>query len=123
LPSEKPLLRLYDILENIDRIRHYTENHAFEHFSEDPKCQDAVERCLMRISEAARKLEGIVDLIAPDQPWSDIRSVGNVLRHEYDIVDSAVIWQIVEKDLVPLSRAVEKAIAILRDGDTKPDVT
>jgi uncharacterized protein with HEPN domain len=99
LPSEKPLLRLYDILENIDRIRHYTEHHAFEHFSEDPKCQDAVERCLMRISEAARKLEGIVDLIAPDQPWSDIRSVGNVLRHEYDIVDSAVIGRSSRKTL------------------------
>jgi uncharacterized protein with HEPN domain len=39
-----------------------------------------------------------------------------VLRHEYDAVDPAVIWEIIEKDLVPLSRAVEKAIDILRDG-------
>ena len=76
----------------------------------------------MRISEAARKLEGIVDVIAPEQPWSDVRAVGNVLRHEYDTVDSEVIWQIVEKDLVPLSQAVEKAIGFLRDKDAKPDV-
>jgi uncharacterized protein with HEPN domain len=81
-----------------------------------------VERCLLRISEAARKLEGIVDVIAPEQPWSDVRAVGNVLRHEYDTVDSEVIWQIVEKDLVPLSQAVEKAIGFLRDKDAKPDV-
>jgi len=76
----------------------------------------------LRISEAARKLEGIVDVIAPEQPWSDVRAVGNVLRHEYDTVDSEVIWQIVEKDLVPLSQAVEKAIGFLRDKDAKPDV-
>ncbi len=81
-----------------------------------------MERCLLRISEAARKLEGIVDVIAPEQPWSDVRAVGNVLRHEYDTVDSEVIWQIVEKDLVPLSQAVEKAIGFLRDKDAKPDV-
>jgi uncharacterized protein with HEPN domain len=122
LPSEKPLLRLYDILENVDRIRRYTEHYTFDRFAEDPKCQDAVERCLLRISEAARKLEGVVDVIAPEQPWSDVRAVGNVLRHEYDTVNPEVIWQIVEKDLVPLSQAVEKAIGFLRDDNAKPDV-
>ena len=116
MPSDKPLVRLYDILENIDGIRRYAENCTFDRFADDSKCQDAVERCLLRISEAARKLEGVVDAIAPEQPWSDVRAVGNVLRHEYDAVDPAVIWQIIEKDLVPLRRAVEKAIDILRDG-------
>jgi uncharacterized protein with HEPN domain len=122
LPSDKPLLRLYDILENVDRIRRYTEHYNFDRFADDPKCQDAVERCLLRISEAARKLEGIVDPIAPDQPWSDVRAVGNVLRHEYDAVDPVVIWQIIEKDLAPLRRAVEEAIDILRDGRAESDV-
>jgi uncharacterized protein with HEPN domain len=121
LPSDKPLLRLSDILENADRIRRYTENYTFDGFAADPKCRDAVERCLLRISEAARKLEGVVDMLAPEQPWSDVRAVGNVLRHEYDAVDPAVIWQIVEKDLAPLSRAVEKAIDILREGRAKSD--
>ena len=80
---------------------------------------DAVERCLLRISEAARKLSAVLDEIAPGQP--DVRAVGNVLRHEYDAVDPAVIWQIVEKDLVPLHQAVEKAIRDLGDGSAKPE--
>ena len=122
MPSDKPLLRLYDILENVDRIRRYTKDYTFDDFAADPKCQDAVERCLLRISEAARKLEGVVDMIAPEQPWADVRAVGNVLRHECDTVDPAVIWQIVEKDLVPLSRAVEKAIGVLRDENTRSDL-
>ena len=64
----------------------------------------------MRIAEAAKKLEGIVDKLAPDQPWSDIRSLGNAIRHEYDSIDAAAIWNIVEEDLVPLADAVEAAI-------------
>jgi uncharacterized protein with HEPN domain len=121
LPFDKPLLRLYDMLENVDRIRRYTERYTFDRFCDDSKCQDAVERCLLRISEAARKLEGVVDVIAPEQPWADVRAVGNVLRHDYDAVDPAVIWQIIEEDLVPLSRAVEKAIAILGGAGESPD--
>lgn len=114
MPSDNPLLRLDDMLENIDRIRGYTEDYTFDCFANDLKCQDAVERCLLRISEAARKLQGIVDVIAPDQPWSDVRAVGNVLRHEYDAVNPAVIWHIVESDLGHLKQSVEKAIAVLR---------
>jgi uncharacterized protein with HEPN domain len=87
-----------------------TRNGTFERFARDQQCQDAVERCLLRISEAARKLEGVVEAIAPDQPWSDIRAVGNVLRHEYDDIDPAIIWRIVSHDLSSLRQAVEKAL-------------
>ncbi len=119
--SDNPLFRLADVLENIERIRTYTENYTFERFFGDPKCQDAVERCLLRISEAARKLQGVAEVLAPDQPWSDIRAVGNVLRHDYDTVNPNVIWHIVENDLGPLRQAVEKAIGVLREKDAKPD--
>jgi uncharacterized protein with HEPN domain len=110
LPSERPIQRLNDILENIDWIIQYTVGHTFEMFAQDRRTRDAVERCLLRISEAARKLEGVVDEIASNQPWSDIRSLGNIIRHEYDSIDPAVIWKIVEDDLLPLEKAVEAAI-------------
>ena len=123
MPSEKPLLRLYDVLENVDRIRSYTEDCTFDRFVEDPKTQDAVERCLLRISEAARKLQGVVELVAPDHPWADVRAIGNVLRHQYDAVDPAIVWQIVETDLEPLRAAVAKAIALLDNTLQKNDET
>jgi uncharacterized protein with HEPN domain len=110
LPSDKPLQRLNDILENIDWIIRYTRGQSFADFSQDRRTRDAVERCLQRISEAARKLEGVVDEMARDQPWSDIRSLGNVIRHEYDSIDSSVIWKIIEDDLPPLRKAVETAM-------------
>jgi uncharacterized protein with HEPN domain len=117
LPSDRPVTRLRDILQNIERIERYTEGYSLDRFVGDGRCQDAVERCLARISEASIKLAGRLEEIAPDQPWSGVRAIGNVLRHEYDRVEPAMIWRIVEKDLVPLRRAVEKAIRILGDGD------
>jgi uncharacterized protein with HEPN domain len=107
LPSKNTILRLEDILENIGLIEQYTRDYSHQSFVQDRKTQDAVERCLLRISEAAKKLEGSVDTIVPDQPWSAIRAVGNVLRHEYDRVDPEIIWRIVNNDLDPLKRAVE----------------
>lgn len=110
MPSDKPIQRLNDILENIDWIFQYTKGLRFQDFARNRLARDAVERCLLRISEAAKKLEGIVDELAPDQPWSDIRSLGNAIRHEYDSIDAEAIWSIVEDDLVPLAAAVEAAI-------------
>jgi len=116
LPSDKPILRLEDIVENIDRIERYTKVTRLRVSGSDLQCRDAVERCLLRISEAARKLQGVIESLAPSQPWSDIRAVGNVLRHEYDDVDPAIIWHIVTNDLQPLKQAVRDALQRLRAG-------
>jgi uncharacterized protein with HEPN domain len=99
LPSENPILRLDDILANIELIEEYTRNYSYEAFVQDRKCQDAVERCISRISEAASKLEGTIENVMPDQPWSQIRAVGNILRHEYDRVNPIFIWRIIDEDL------------------------
>ena len=106
-----------DILENIERIEDYTRGFTFERFVRDRLHRDAVERCLTRIAEAARKLEGLAETLAPDQPWSDIRGIGNVLRHEYDRVEIEEIWRVVADDLAPLRKAVEAALQTLQDAD------
>jgi uncharacterized protein with HEPN domain len=114
LPSKNPILRLEDLLENIGLIRDYTQGLSHQHFIHDRKTQDAVERCLQRISEAAIKLEGSIEALIPDQPWSAIRAVGNVLRHEYDNVDPNIIWRIIKDDLEPLKLAIESALGNLK---------
>jgi uncharacterized protein with HEPN domain len=71
-------------------------------FEADSRTRDAVERCLERISEAASKLGAEAERLAPGPPWQAVRSFGNVLRHAYDQIDPARIWEIVTRDL-PLS--------------------
>jgi uncharacterized protein with HEPN domain len=110
LPSNNPILRLEDILANIELIQAYTHGYSYDAFVQDRMCQDAVERCVSRISEAASKLEGSIESLIPDQPWSQIRAVGNVLRHEYDRVNPIFVWRIVSEDLQPLKIAIQSAL-------------
>jgi uncharacterized protein with HEPN domain len=112
MPSDVPIDRLNDIVANIDRIHaHLTGVVPRADF--DAKTRDAVERCLERISEAARKLGPSMELRQPQIPWRNIRGLGNVLRHEYDEVDDLTIEKIVERELGPLRQACVDALAEL----------
>jgi len=70
-------------------------------FLEDLKTRNAAERCMERISEAARKLGQAAEDLCPDVPWPNLRALGNFLRHEYDRVDAARVWVMIEDDLGP----------------------
>jgi uncharacterized protein with HEPN domain len=116
LPSEKPVRRLEDIIENARAILRYTAGMDLAAFEEDRKTYDAVERCLERISEAAAKLGEQAAQLVPDQPWPKVRALGNRLRHEYDAIRADRLWDVVRVDLPPLLAACETALRQLR-GD------
>jgi uncharacterized protein with HEPN domain len=115
LPSEKPARRLEDIIENVLAIERYVAGMDLAAFEDDQKTCDAVERCLQRISEAAAKLGELAQALMPDQPWQEIRALGNRLRHEYDLIGAGRLWDIVEADLPGLRAACEGALQRLRD--------
>ncbi len=110
LPSKRPQLRFKDIVENIQLIERYTDGMDMPDFMSDTKTRDAVERCLERISEAAAKLGDTAATLAPDQPWQQIRALGNRIRHEYDRLRAERIWEIVERDLPALKGACEQVL-------------
>jgi uncharacterized protein with HEPN domain len=56
VPSNDPIQRFEDILENIILIEEFTSGMSPNTFLEDLKTRNATERCMERISEAARKL-------------------------------------------------------------------
>lgn len=66
MPTERPRRRLADIRENVDRIESHVAGLTFQQFRVDDKSRDAVERCLERIAEAARKLGDRYDDRYPD---------------------------------------------------------
>jgi uncharacterized protein with HEPN domain len=74
LPSEKPIRRLEDIVDNAKAILRYTDGMDLVTFREDRKTADAVERCLERISEAASKLGDEAFTLVPGQPWGQIKA-------------------------------------------------
>lgn len=118
MPSEKPARRLEDIIENAYAILRYTAGLDEVAFEKNRLVYDAVERCLERISEAAAKLGELAQDLMPDQPWRDIRALGNRLRHDYDDISQDRLWEIVQNDLPSLCAACEDALRKLREGKT-----
>jgi uncharacterized protein with HEPN domain len=72
--------------------------------------RDAVERCLERISEAAFRLGERAAELVPNQPWGDIRGMGNRLRHAYDRINLDVLWNTVQDSLPSLKADAEQAL-------------
>lgn len=115
MPSRDPILRFEDILANIERIEARTAGMDDEAaFTDNPLVCDAVERCLERISEAAKKPGSDAEELCPGIPWPNIRGLGKLLRHEYDRVEVFRVWYIVQDNLPPLKTAVQAALQKLR---------
>ena len=102
MPSNGLAQCLDDILDNIGRIRSYTEGIDEAGFLEDAKTKDAVERCFERITEAARRLGDRFDADYSDLDLPALRGFGSVLRHDYDSVQPALFWGFVRDRLDPL---------------------
>ena len=83
MPFDKRIRWFEDILDNISRVERFTEGYDFRQFVDDERVSFAVLHALLIISEAARRVGPDAESIAPNQPWRDIRGLGNVLRHEY----------------------------------------
>jgi uncharacterized protein with HEPN domain len=62
-----------------------------------------------RLCEAAIRLDDDAEDLMPGQPWREIRGTGNWLRHAYDKVDAALIWETVERDVPRLLEAARTA--------------
>lgn len=112
-PVRHPRRVFQDILDNIGAIQRYTAGLDRESFKANELVIDAVERCSGRISEAAKRLGTTADTIAPDVRWRQMRDFGNILRHEYHLVDLDTVWGIVTVHLDPLEAACQQALATL----------
>jgi uncharacterized protein with HEPN domain len=60
--------------------------------------------------EAAIRLGDEAERCCPEQPWRDIRGIGNQLRHAYERVDLKPVWDTMTDDLPPLRAAVLRAL-------------
>jgi uncharacterized protein with HEPN domain len=119
LPSSNPVRRFRDIIDNIDAIVDSTAGLTKEQFFADRDKYDAAERRLSRISEAASKLGLLAEQLAPDQPWGNIRGIGNWLRHDYPNVVRETIWQTIREHLAALRQSCERAILQLEQQKSK----
>jgi uncharacterized protein with HEPN domain len=107
--ARDPRIVLEQMLEAIVDIEQITAGRSFEAYAADRPTRRAVERCIEIVSEASRRLPSELKDRQPEIPWPKIAAIGNVLRHDYDVVNDATIWHAATVDLLPL----ETAVAIL----------
>jgi uncharacterized protein with HEPN domain len=72
-------------------------------------------RHLQIIGEAARALPEAIREQAPAVPWSRIIGMRHILVHDYFGIDTAIVWDVVERDLPGLRRQIEELLATLRE--------
>ncbi len=112
MATNRPTARYRQIVEACETIEAYTQGYDRDRYLGDRKTQDAVERQLLKIAEAAARLDTLAEADLPDQPWRQIRGLGNRLRHEYDNVDGTLIWELIDGGgLDALRRAVASHLA------------
>jgi uncharacterized protein with HEPN domain len=97
MASRSPLLRIQDMLESIEGIEEAITGKTFRDYQRSWLLRSAIERGIEVISEASRHLDGDLKAQHEDVRWEDIAGIGNILRHEYQHVDAAIIWKAVKK--------------------------
>lgn len=110
MSSDKLTRRIQDILDNIHWIQADIDDMDWQDFYRNRLVQDAVLFSLLRLSEAARKLGDEAEDLMPEQPWHQIQSFGNILRHDYDTIDLEFVWSLTQGPLESLEASCQKAL-------------
>jgi len=98
-------LYLIHITECIERIERYTAR-GHDAFLSDTMIQDAVLRNLHTLSESTQRLSNVLKSQHSEVDWASIAAFRNVIVHGYLGIDLSRIWDVLERDLPALRRAI-----------------
>ena len=108
IPQDKTYL--LDMFESAKIALDYASGLRWDAFIADTRTQDAIIRRLEIIGEAARRVSEATKEMFPDIPWHAVMGMRNLVIHEYDAVDLAIVWDTVQDGLPGLVRLLEKAL-------------
>ncbi len=99
--SKDPTIAIRDCLAEIAILHAIAARMTLPTFRMDPIARRAAAYAIQTISEAVRRLpdEWLADF--PTEPWQQIKSIGNRIRHEYFRLDDAILWEIIATDTLP----------------------
>jgi uncharacterized protein with HEPN domain len=103
-------LYLIHIRECIGRIESYMGGKGEQQFLDSTLIQDAIIRNLQILAESTQRLSDAAKESMSEIDWFKIAGFRNVLVHDYLGVDIGRVWNILEKDLPALKKAVQKLL-------------
>lgn len=78
---------------------------------DDPLVHDALLFQFVVIGEAVKHLTLETRASAAEIPWSDIAGLRDLIAHEYFHIDIHRVLDIVERDLPPLQKAIDRLLS------------
>ena len=94
---------LEDVRQACEEILTFTSGKTFEDYTQDRLLRSGVERQFEIIGEALNRLvKTAPDTAKQVSHYKRIISFRNILIHGYDLVEDAVVWDIIVKDLPTL---------------------
>jgi uncharacterized protein with HEPN domain len=103
---------LLDIQASADLIDSFTVGRDFNSYASDAMLRSAVERQFGIIGEALRRLhETAPEVVAAIPEYGRIVAFRNVLIHGYAVVDSRLVWGMVEGKLPELAAQVKALLS------------
>ncbi|MFT4184866.1 MAG: DUF86 domain-containing protein [Rhizobium sp.] len=102
---------LEDIRAELRGIGKAAEGKTLGDYRNDWLFQHAVQRAIEIISEASRALPDEIKDLRPEIPWQQVRTIGNILRHQYHGLSDQIIWGVVVDELPALETAIDALCA------------
>lgn len=107
--TNRDRLYLLHIRECLERVADYTGD-GWEKFQTNLMAQDAVLRNLQIMGESTQRLSASLKSSQPNIQWQDIGAFRNRLVHDYQSINLAQIWQIIQEDLPAFEQQIEAMI-------------
>jgi uncharacterized protein with HEPN domain len=99
---------LFDVLQAATDIREFTSGLTYADYRADSKTQAAVERKFEIIGEALNRIKRIDKPLVMTIPDHErIIAFRNIISHGYDIIDPAIVWDVVQNHLPALEQVVQ----------------
>lgn len=108
---------LHDILHAGKAIRQFVAQRTIDDYREELMFRSAVERQFEIVGEAMNRLDRVDATMLGRIPGHEkIIAFRNIIAHGYDVLDEAIVWQVVEDYLPPLLEQVEQ---LLQEAESK----
>ncbi len=116
--NERDLALLWDMREAVREIVEFMQGAEFVHFSSNKMLRYAVERQLIVLGEAAKKISEEFRQDHPEVSWRGLVGQRNVLAHEYGEILIERIWLVATEKIPVLLPLLENLIPLPSETTT-----
>ena len=109
-PDNRDLGLLWDMHNAAREIVELTQGFSYQQFESQKSLRYAVERLIMIIGEAAKRVSDDFKKSHPEIPWKAMIGQRNVLAHEYGEILLERIWSVIFMRIPELMRLLEPLI-------------